>query len=141
MDALHLRPLTLALRGIGFAFVCTLMACTDDGLGELQPRTLAGTEGRTRYLVTFEKSGPDLGPYRAIPKDNAAELLLYVENKRTETALGQAQLDAALSVVGGKVVERWWMSNQATIEVAATGLATLRAIEGVKSVDPDQPLQ
>ena len=118
-----------------------LAGCPDDGLDGLQPRAVAGSDGRMRYVVSFEKPGPDLQEYRDLARDNPGGVARYVDGKRAETATGQSGLDMALGAVGGKVVERWWMSNQATIEIPTTGVATVRAVPGVKSVDPDQPLQ
>jgi hypothetical protein len=127
---------------IGVACVLALSAgCPGDGLDGLTAPGIAGSEGRVRYVVTFTQPGPDLAEYRTLARDNPGGVARYVDGKRAETAVLQAELDTALGVVGGKVVERWWMSNQATIEIPATGVATVRAVTGVKSVDPDQPLQ
>jgi hypothetical protein len=33
------------------------------------------------------------------------------------------------------------MSNQATVEIPTTGVPTIRAVNGVKAVEADKPLQ
>ncbi len=139
MHALRLRPGTAAVFGVLFAVLCG--GCPDDGLAGLQRTGVMGSEGRARYVVSFEKAGPDLQEYRNLAHDNPGGLGGYIESKRRETANGQAGLDAALGAVGGRVVERWWMSNQATIELPPAGVASVRAVPGVTSVDPDQLLQ
>ncbi|MDP2340378.1 MAG: hypothetical protein Q8O67_05430 [Deltaproteobacteria bacterium] len=146
MHGLRLRPPSLKVRwlvifGVLSALGIALAGCPGDGLDGVVAPGVAGSEGRVRYVVTFEKGGPDLAEYRTLARDNPGGVARYVDGKRAEAALAQADLDTALGVVGGKVVERWWMSNQATIEIPPTGVATVRAVAGVKSVDPDQPLQ
>lgn len=105
------------------------------------PVGLTGTAGRARYVVTMAAPPPDLAEFRALPKDQPGVVEGYVAKKRAETAAAQARLDAVVGGVGGVVVSRWWMTGQATIEIAPSGLATVRATEGVKSVEPDQALK
>lgn len=125
--------------------VCTmtlLVGCSDDpldGVGASPP--ILGTEGRIRYVVTLDKAAPDLAEYRALLKDNPGGVAGYVDKKRVEASAALADVEGAVGTVGGRVVERWWMSNQATIEIPATAVATVRAVPGVKSVEADKPLQ
>ncbi len=117
------------------------MGCSEDPLDGLQPPPVLGSEGRVRYVVTLDKPAVDLAEYRALLKDNPGGVTAYVEKKRADAAAAFADVDAATGTVGGKVVERWWMSNQATIEIPATGVPTIRGVPGVKSVEGDRPLQ
>lgn len=115
--------------------------CPDDPLDGLSATPpILGTEGRVRYVVTLEKPAPDLAEYRALLKDNPGGVAGYVDKMRAEAAASLGEVDSAVGTVGGRVVERWWMSSQATIEIPATAVATVRAVPGVKSVDPDRPL-
>ncbi len=115
--------------------------CTDDPLDGIASTPPLGAEGRVRYLVTLEKPPVDLAEYRKLLKDNPGGVAGYVEKQRADAAAALADVDSAVGTVGGRVVERWWMSRQATIEIPATAVATVRAVPGVKSVDPDRPLR
>jgi hypothetical protein len=100
---------------------------------------LRGTAGRERFVVTLASGAPDLAEYHRLLKDDPAGVAAYVAQRRA--ALGSPELDAALVGVDGRIVERWWMSGQLTIEMKREGLATVRALTAVRAVTPDLPLQ
>ena len=138
-------PRVSLTRWFGVTVACALVtsilvSCPKDKT-DVAPVGLAGSQGRSRYVVTMEGPAVDLADFRALQKDQPDAVGAYVERKRTEMAAAQAQLDSAVSGVGGRVVGRWWMSGQATVELAPGGLATVRAARGVKGIEPDRPLQ
>ena len=132
-------------RWFGVTVACALVAsalagCPDDA-AVVAPVGLAGSQGRSRYVVTMDGPAVDLADFRALQKDQPDAVAAYVERKRAETAAAQASLDSVVSGVGGRIVGRWWMTGQATVEIAPAGLATVRAAPGVKSIEPDHALQ
>lgn len=138
----RLRPKTAAFVAVCLCIPWMLGAgCSEDPLGDLSLPPIPGTEGRVRYVVTLDAPAPDLAEYRALLKENPGGVAAYVEKKRAEAAAAFVEVDAAVGTVGGRVVERWWMSNQSTIEIPATGVPTIRAVAKVKSVDADKPPQ
>jgi len=102
---------------------------------------IAGTGGRSRYVVTLDLPPPDLAEYRALVRDKPDEVEAYVKKKRQETANAQANLDVVVKSLGGHIVARWWMTGQATVEVSPTSIATMRQAPGVKDIVPDTPLK
>lgn len=102
---------------------------------------LTGSEGRQRYVVTMGSAAADLETWRALQRDKPGEVAAFIEAKRADLAKAQTGLDQVVAGLGGRVVGRWWMSGQATIEISPAALATVRAIPGVTAVEPDRPLQ
>lgn len=132
----------LVAAGLALAFVVVgLFGAACDDPTELGTPPILGTEDRVRYVVSLDGPAPDLAEYRTLLKENPGGVAGYVDKKRGEAAAALGAVDAAVSSLNGRVVERWWMSNQATIEIPATGVATVRSVPGVKSVEPDRPLQ
>ncbi len=123
--------------------VCAVVggAGCPESSGDVAAVALAGTEGRGRYIVTMDVPAVDLSGYRALQKDNPEAVAGWVARKREDLAAAQAELDGVVRGVGGRVVGRWWMTGQATIEVSPAGIASVRATKGVKLIEPDQPLQ
>ena len=121
------------------AVVLVCSACDEPAAVEIPG--LAGSEGRQRFVVTMGGSGTDLEAWRVLQRDKPEEVAAFVAAKRTELAKAQAGLDQVVAGLGGRVVGRWWMSGQATIEISPGALATVRAIPGVTAVEPDRPLQ
>ena len=102
---------------------------------------LKGTEGRSRYIVTMTAPPPDLDGYRAAQALSAEEGAAFVAKQRAASAAAQSGLDQLVAGLGGRVVSRWWMSGQATVEVSPAAVASIRALPEVTSVDPDRPLE
>jgi hypothetical protein len=127
--------------------VCTVASwgvlaagCAEDPTDFAAPG-LAGTEGRLRYVVTVKGPAADLSGFRELAATDAAAAADLTARKRREAAAAHAALDEAVRSVSGRVVNHWWTTNQVTIEVAASSLATVRAVEGVLRIDPDHTLQ
>jgi hypothetical protein len=146
-----LRPTRVSRRSRGagragvYAAVAALLAvliglgCDDSAdMGPAGPVVL-GSNGRQRFVITLSEPAPALDDYRRLLKDNPAGAAAYVDDRRA--ALARPALDSALVAFNGRVVERWWMSSQLTVEMDREGLATIRAVTGVKSVEPDVPLR
>jgi hypothetical protein len=121
------------------AVVVLSVGCDDPPPAEIPG--LPGSEGRQRYIVTMGSAANDLEAWRTLQRDKPEEVAAFVEAKRAELAKTQAGLDQVVAGLGGRVVGRWWMSGQATIEISPAALATVRAIPGVTAVEPDRPLQ
>ncbi len=126
---------------VGLALVATgiVGACADDPLGDLRAPVVAGSGGRQRFVVTLAGATPDLSEYRRLLKDSPGAVAGYVERKRA--ALARPEVEAALAGVNARVVERWWMSGQLTIELPPEQVSAVRALPGVAAVAPDVPLQ
>lgn len=135
---------TRALRRFGTVLVCVAAVvvggCSEDPTNFTAPG-LSGTENRHRYVVTLKGPAADLAGYRELLPTDAAAAAELAARKRREAAAAHSKLDEAVRSVSGRVVNHWWMTNQATIEVAPSSLATVRAVEGVLRVDPDRALQ
>lgn len=114
---------------------CPSDALTDAALG------VAGTDGRSRYVVTLDAPPVDLSEYRALQKEKPDEVEAYVQRQLDACAAAQGGLDIVVKSFGGRVIHRWWTTNQATIEIPAKGVASVRATPGVKALEPDQALQ
>jgi|GEM_PF-1087337 len=128
------------LAVVCFTAAASLCAACDEPAAVEIPG-LAGSEGRQRYIVTMGSAATDLEAWRALQRDKPDEVAAFVDAKRAELAKTQAGLDQVVAGLGGRVVGRWWMSGQATIEISPAALATVRAIPGVTAVEPDRPLQ
>ncbi len=132
------------VRCFGTALMCALLfvvvGCSEDATDFTAPG-LAGTENRVRYVVTLKGPAADLAGYRELLPTDAAAAAELATRKRRDAAAAHSKLDEAVRSVSGRVVNHWWMTNQATIEVAPSSLATVRAVEGVLRVDPDRALQ
>ncbi len=126
-------PALKILRVLGVAM---LVGCTS-GTQQPEATPLAGSQGRGRWVVTVKATLPDRSAYRALLIDNPAGVAAYVAKMRAEQARNFPEVQKAVTTVNGEVVERWWMSNQLTVELPAAGVATLRGTEGVSSVEPD----
>jgi hypothetical protein len=107
----------------------------DDG----GPRVL-GTEGRERWVVTFEGDEPDLAEYRALLKDKPDDAEAYAEKMRKKLETDHEDLAKTLESLNGRIVERWWMSRAVTVEIDAGKAPSLVKAAGVKSLRPDAPL-
>jgi hypothetical protein len=123
---------------VALCVIMPLAGCPDETPA---PTAVAGTQGRSRYVVTMSGTPVDLAEFRALQKDSPDAVAAYVAKKRAETAAAQAGLDMVVGGVGGQVLSRWWTSGQATIEVSPAAVATIRAAPGVAAVEPDKPLQ
>ena len=102
-----------------------------------EQKRVLGTEGRERWVVTFDGNAPDLAEYRKLLAEDPPAVPAYVGKMRERQAQAHPELDQNLTALGGRVVERWWMSNQVTVEIPSTGLASVQAVPGVKDVSPD----
>lgn len=124
-----------------------VLAGTTVGLGagcpdkEAETKRVLGTEGRERWVVTFEGNEPDLAEYRALLKDKPDEAEAYAEKMRKKLETDHEDLAKALESLNGRIVERWWMSQSVTVEIDATVAPSLEKVPGVKSVVPDVPLE
>jgi hypothetical protein len=115
-------------------------ACKDDEPVPTGKRML-GSEGRERWVVTFDGKEPDLSEYKGLIADAPDEVESYAAKRRAQLSHDHADFEAQVQALDGKVVERWWMSNALTIEVKPEGVPTLRGFPGVKSMTPDVPLE
>ena len=106
-----------------------------------ETRRVLGTDGRERWIVTFDGNEPDLAEYRALMKDKPDEAEAYAEKMRRKLDQDHEQLAQTLESLNGKVVERWWMSRSMTVEIEAGNVPSLRKASGVKSIVPDVPLE
>lgn len=102
---------------------------------------MRGAEGRQRFVLTLDLPAPDLSEYRRLVKDDPASALTYADKQRAALAASLQPVEAQLAALGGRVVERWWMTNQATIEMQASSAASVQGMAGVKSLEIDQPPQ
>jgi hypothetical protein len=127
------------LASLFVALVVVDVACADDALGDLKAPLVAGTAGRQRFVVTLAGAAADLGEYRRLLKEDPTRVAAYVDERRA--ALLRPEFEAAIANVNGRVVERWWMSGQITVELTNENVAALRALPGVVSVEADVPLQ
>jgi hypothetical protein len=110
------------------------LACGGDKNGESR---VLGSEGRERWVVTFDGAAPDLAEYRKLLADDPSAVPAYVVKMRDRQAQAHPELEESLTALGGRVVDRWWMSNQVTIELPATGVASVQTVPGVKAMVPD----
>ncbi|MBM4279695.1 MAG: hypothetical protein FJ137_02675 [Deltaproteobacteria bacterium] len=124
---------------LGLAPLGAAGACADDPLGDLRAPVAARSGGRQRFVVTLAAATPDLGDYRKLLKEDPAAVAGYVEQKRA--ALTRPDVEAALAGVNARVVERWWMSGQLTVELPPEQVSAVRALPGIAAVVPDVPLQ
>lgn len=106
-----------------------------------EPKRVTGTEGRERWIVSFEGNEPDLAEYRALMKDKPDEAEAYAEKMRRKLDQDHEELTKSLESFNGTVVERWWMSNSVTVEIEAGKAPSLEKVPGVKSLAPDVPLE
>lgn len=104
-------------------------------------KRVLGTEGRERWIVTFEGNEPDLGEYRALMKDKPDEAEAYAEKMRRKLEADHEDLTKTLESLNGRIVERWWMSGAVTVEIEAGKAPSLEKVAGVKSIAPDTPLE
>lgn len=104
-------------------------------------KRVLGTEGRERWVVTFEGNEPDLAEYRALMKDKPAEADAYADKMRKKLETDHEDLAKMLESLNGRIVERWWMSQSVTVEIDATAAPSLEKVAGVKSLTPDAPLE
>lgn len=128
------------------AMVCTL--CLFGGTVGLagcpdkeDSKRVTGSEGRERWIVSFEGNEPDLAEYRGLMKDKPDEADAYADRMRKRLDLDHEELHRTLESLNGKVVERWWMSNAMTVEIEAGKAPSLEKVSGVKSIAPDVPLE
>lgn len=127
------------LAAVGIMLSVVVVGCADDPLGDLKAPLVTGTAGRQRFVVTLAGAAPDLSEYRRLLKEDPARVGSYVDERRA--ALVRPDVEAAIASVNGRVVERWWMSGQLTVELGAEGVARVRAVAGVTAVEPDMPLR
>lgn len=123
--------LVLAVAG------AVLGGCSDN---EAETKRVLGTEGRERWVVTFEGPEPDLAEYRALMKENPVEAEAYAERMRKKLETDHEDLAKALESLNGRIVERWWMSQSVTVEIDASAAPSLEKVPSVKSLAPDVPL-
>lgn len=138
MTCLRVWPVRLAVHSCTALLLCAVTGCPDDP----PPTGLPGTEGRARFVVSpTQPPVVDLEAWRALQRDNPTEAAAFVAAKRDELAAAQAGLDQVVTTYGGRVVSRWWMSGQVTIEIPGNAVANVRAAAGVASVEPDRLLE
>jgi hypothetical protein len=94
-----------------------------------------------RWVVRFEGDGPDLAAYRKASVDDPSAVPAIVAGLREKQQKEREEFKTKVEAVGGKVVDWWWMSNAATIEIDASGLPTIQKADGVRSVSPDRLLE
>lgn len=111
----------------------------DEDSGGAKPT--AGADGKQRWVVTFEGEPPSPAEYRALLRDNPKAAEPYVAQMRDSLMRGRTEIEAFLSSVDGRVVERWWMSNAVTVEVPPSAVESLKKQPGVKSIAPDPTLE
>jgi hypothetical protein len=114
-----------------------LAGCADDPLGDLRaPGAAAGA--RKRFVVSLAGPPPDLTEYRRLLKDAPGSVAGYVEERRA--ALVRNDVGEALGGLNARVVGRWWMSGQLTVEASPEQIDALKALPGVSGVAPDVSL-
>lgn len=128
----------LALSLAGATVVGLGAGCPDK---DVDTKRVLGTEGRERWVVTFEGNEPDLAEYRALLKDKPDEAEAYAEKMRKKLETDHEELTKALESLNGRIVERWWMSQSVTVEIDAAAAPSLEKVPGVKSLTPDVPLE
>ncbi len=84
---------------------------------------------------------PDLDGFRAAQAVSAEEGKAFVAKQRAALAGAQSSLDQMVAGLGGRVVSRWWMTGQATVEITPNSVASVRALPGVTAVEPDRALE
>jgi hypothetical protein len=124
------------------AVVCAvIVAVSVAGPGcddSVDQKPVLGRDGKQRFVVTFEDKAPDLAEYRKLLQDGDGEAVTaYVTKMRARQAQAHPELDKSLAALEGAVVERWWMSNQVTVEMPPSALASVKTVAGVKDVAPD----
>jgi hypothetical protein len=125
--------------GTLFAPTAGLVGCAEDPLGDLRPPGPAQeVGGRQRFIVTLTDAAPDLAEYRTLLKANPTAVPAYVEQRRA--ALARPEIEAALAGLQARIVERWWMSGQLTVEVAPDQLPAIKSLPGIAAVDADVAL-
>jgi hypothetical protein len=103
-------------------------------------RAVLGTDGKPRWVVTFDGPEPDLAEYRALLKEKPDEADALAEKMRKKLEHDHAEFETQLQSLGGRIVERWWMSNAMTVELDASAMPSLKAQPGVESISEDTPL-
>ncbi len=138
----RLRSALLSACAVTFV-VCTGIACSgggDDAAGDQQP--LPGSQPKQeRWIVAFKDDGPDLAAYRKAVKEDPAAAPALVASLREQQKKAHADFAGTVDSVSGKVVDWWWMSNAATIEIDPSALPTIKKADSVKSVSPDRLLE
>jgi hypothetical protein len=104
-------------------------------------KRVVGTEGRERWIVTFEGSEPDVSEYRRLMNGKPDEARAYADKMRKKLDQDHRELMSILESLSGTVVERWWMSNAMTVEIDAAKAPSLARAGGVKSIAPDVLLE
>lgn len=120
-------------------WVLLLLAVAPLGCGgdKKDESRVLGSEGRERWVVTFDGAAPDLAEYRKLLTDDPSAVPAYVVKMRDRQAQAHPELEQSVNALGGRVVDRWWMSNQVTVEIPATGVASIQTVPGVKEMTPD----
>jgi hypothetical protein len=126
---------------LAFAAVAIASALGAGCPGKDDTKRVLGTDGRERWVVTFEGNEPDLAEYRALLKDKPDEAEAYAEKMRKKLETDHEDLAKVLESLNGRIVERWWMSQSVTVEIDATAAPSLEKVAGVKSLTPDVPLE
>lgn len=130
------RSLRILLAAASFSTAC---AGDDDG-GDRKP--LPGSApSLERWVVRFAGDGPDLTAYRKATAQDPGAVPAIVAGLREKHEKDHVEFKTKVEAVGGRVVDWWWMSNAATIEIDPSGLPTIQKAEGVKSVTPDRLLE
>ncbi len=124
----------------GFIAPCTVIVSGCDDTSATEVAGLAGRDGMQRFVVTMG-SAPDLERWRSLQRDAPQEVPAFIDARRSELAKAQSSLDQVVAGLGGRVVSRWWMTGQATIEIKPEAVAIIRGVAGVSAVEPDRPLQ
>jgi hypothetical protein len=127
----------MSLRAFGLLLVVSVAALGCDDAADDGGKRVTGTEGRERWVVTFEGEASGLDAYRKLLVDEPARVAAFEAEQRKALTDKRQSFDSAVQAVGGRIVETWWMHNACTIEVPAGVIASVKVAPGVKDVKPD----
>jgi hypothetical protein len=128
---------TCVFAGLLAAAMLALGGCSDDS-GAI-PQALGGSApGLERYVVHLAGEPPDASAYNSSLLEDPDKVPALVAELRAEAELSRKRFVQALNSYDGRVVDHWWLTNAVTVELPAGNAASLRAIDGVVKVEPDQ---
>jgi hypothetical protein len=121
-------------RCLSLGLLAALVSCAADDEG---PRAPAGTKpGSERWVVFFTGDGPSLDDYRKA-QGTGADLAPLEARLRTAAARHTA-FGRQLAGINGQIVDVWWLTNAVTVELPAGAVDTLKELDGVARVAPEQ---
>ena len=105
------------------------------------PAPMPGAKpGTQRWVVHLVGDAPDLVAYRAAR--GKGEGVETAEDALRKAARDRAKpLRQSLKGLDGKIVDYWWMTNAVTVEVPEGAVGTLKGLDGVDRIVPDQLLE